>query len=864
MAAVELQEMPKNYAFQDNAAQPQEDMVPKFLSVARHLSLASVPFSLRFERRDNVTRVLFLTWAQDDTLLYHQKTVLQDTLEGNLHGFRFKTCGYYEGLELGNTQSAAAVEVSGIPLSIEDEGQRKDPMDVVAGILQGLENGLVQIFVQPVETSDSELSSLESQFRQAVESSETTVTKEKSGLFSSDRQESKRIVDPKAMRRAELLKRQLERVSGKNLCKTQVMAASWGKRLEDADLAARRLSGGLMGALRPDMEQEGFKVRFYRNQKDVAKLLKGLPIGSYSILTPSEATNYLVLPKTDLGVRVTSRERFSSGTKEAADRPAAQAIKDAFECHVRTSVKWKRRRQKIIYGHPLSESGQPIETSYIISDIRYYDGHLIILGTTRSGKTFTAISIMGQAIAQGVNPIILIPSKAYEWRVLIVLFPDLHVFTAGDSDIALLMFNFWDPPPNVRLSKWVDRVVQVLTLWLPNDSVISMHVEDWVYTIYRICGWDIKTGKKGRPIMFEDIVEGLIEFGKDLNYDDERNRTFYGILYHRVKSILRKPALVEMFNTRVGITIPELLAHPTIIEMDNLSQNDRVLLMGMLTAAISEYKLANPSKAIENLLVLEEAHYILGKTNLKGEANSSARGEAIAAIIEMLRVLGGTGLGMVILDQLPSSLVDEVVKLAVNVILHRLKEDKQTMEMLGSHVGCTDAQFQHIRGMQRGETVVYLEREGEPKNVRILPLSHYLVDKLREDNPSDSEVKEHMTPFYQEHPELSEAMPLPDNLMERLKQGFRPQETGEEKKTGIIDLNEYLANGEFVRFAKSLLDEGTERGLQRLAEFIYDEVGEAGRVPAIRLAGRVMEEIAPEDKDAVAKSIVSRVLEFFE
>ncbi len=462
-----------------------------------------------------------------------------------------------------------------------------------------------------------------------------------------------------------------------------------------------------------------------------------------------------------------------------------------------------------------------------------------------------------------MNPVILIPSKAYEWRVLIELFPDLRIFTAGDSDIALLALNFWDPPPNVRLSKWVDRVVQVLTLWLPNDSVISMHVEDWVYTIYRICGWDIETGKKGRPIMFEDIVEGVIEFGKDLNYDDERNRTFYGILYHRVKSILRKPALVEMFNTRAGITIPDLLAHPTIIEMDNLSQNDRVLLMGMLAAAISEYKLANSSKAIENLLVLEEAHYILGKSSLKGEANSSAREKAITAIIEMLRVLGGTGLGIVILDQLPSSLADEVVKLPVNVILHRLKEDRQTMEMLGSHVGCSDAQLQHIRGMQRGEAVIYLEHEGEPKNVRILPLSSFLVDKLREDHPSDSEVKEHMIPFYNEHPELSDPLPLPDNLLERLKQGTRPQESGREE-TRIVNLDEYLANSEFVRLAKSLLDEGTEQGLQRLAEFIYDDVGEAGRVPAMRLASRVIEEIAPVDKDAMTKNLVSRVLECFE
>ena len=860
VAAIELEEIPRSYAYPEDDTKSAVDMVPRFLTVLRHLTLSSVPFSFRLERRDCVTSAYFLTWSKDDVLLNHQKTVLQDTLQSNLQGFRFRSLGYFEGFRLVEGLAGAAVEVNGTPCSVEDEQQRKDPIDALAGILQEMENGIFQVSIMPRKIGDSEVGSLQSAYRRAVEAAETTVTKERSGLFSGERQESKRIVDAKAMRKSELLKRRLERLSGGHVCDTRVVAASWGRDIAEADLDARRLAGAVAGALRPDIDGEDFEVRYHRHQRELDRLLSGLPIGSASTLTPSEAACYLIIPKTDLGIRVTSRERFSSGTTTSVAEHHDTEQRYAFQCNVPTSVQWKSRIEQIIYGNPISESGKPIENSYVTSDIRYYGSHLEILGTTQSGKTYTAISIIGQAIAHGVNPVVLIPSKAYEWRMLMDIFPDLRDFTAGDGNTALLKLNFWDPPPNVKLSKWVDRVVQVLTFWMPNDKVISMHVEDWVHIIYDRCGWDLDNETKGRPILFEDIVDGVIQFGEGLNYAEEVNRNFYGALVARVKSLLRKPALVQMFNTMTGLSIPELLAHPTIIEMDNLSQSDKVLLMGMLTAAISEYKLANPSERVENLLVLEEAHYILGKTDLEGAANSGARQQAVRTFIEMLRVLGGTGLGLAVIDQLPSSLVDEVVKLPVNVILHRLKEDRRTMEMLGSHVGCTDAQMQHIRGMQRGEAVVYLEREGEPKNVRILPLSFYIKDKLRVGRRSDSDVREHMSKFFEEHPELSVSESLPAGLIDRLVGHAKPSvRESPENHTGF---ERFWANTDFDAFCKTHVGQGTEESVKELAKVLLKVVRtlEDGKLStAIRLAEHVIDHYCEDGSDGLLGRLTSEI-----
>ncbi|MHA2142562.1 MAG: hypothetical protein ACXADD_13770, partial [Candidatus Thorarchaeota archaeon] len=172
-----------------------------------------------------------------------------------------------------------------------------------------------------------------------------------------------------------------------------------------------------------------------------------------------------------------------------------------------------------------------------------------------------------------------------------------------------------------------------------------MHVDDVVYKIYEICEWNLEKNKKGRPILLKDVVKAVKIVCASLPYGEEVNSNIQGALISRVKSILRKPSLVKMFNTNAGLTIDELMAHPTIIRMDDLSGNDKILIMGILTAAVSEYKLANPSDEVTNLLILEEAHYLLGKTDLTGEANVAVRHQAVNALIEMLRVLGGTGLG---------------------------------------------------------------------------------------------------------------------------------------------------------------------------------------------------------------------------
>jgi hypothetical protein len=827
IAAVELKELPHDYAFAEDGGHDLSKIIERFYSIIR--SLSSVPFGLRIERYRWKTRVLFLTSSKNEAQLEFQRSALFDALCNNLPGFKFELLDSYMGITLDADNKGTAAIINGVPLSVEDEAQKKDTLEAMIGVLQSLENGVYQVFVRPEKLNKSKLGSIEGKFRRERERAETTISKERAGWFSGTQQESKTIVNLESKQRADKLERKFERMSSQHLSTATVAVLSWGKDITRANIDARRLAGALVGVLRPESKQEEFTIEYKWKQKDIAKLLRGLSVGDSTILTAGEATTYFILSRKDVGIRVTKREKFASGTRDTQEKAVGgeESSDSQFKwTRALSNYEWIKRPPEIYIGAPLDESGELVKGSFVTSDTRHLDRHVGVFGGTRMGKSTSVISLVGQAISLEVNPIVLVPSKGYEWRVLMEIFPDLRIFTCGRSDIANLAINIWNPPEGVRLTKWVDRVVQVWTLWLPNDKVISMHIEDVIYTVYQNCGWDLATNSKGRPILLTDLVDAVVEVGGHLDYGDEVSRNIWGALVARIKSILRKPSLMRMYNTSTGITISELLAHPTIIEMDDLSENDKILLLGILTAAVSEFKLANPSKELTNLLVLEEAHYLLGRTDFSGEANSGVRHQAVQAFIQMLRVLGGTGLGVVIIDQSPSSLVPEAIKIPVNLIIHAHPHEDDR-NLVGKHARCTDSQIEHIGGMRVGEAVLYLQHEGEPKNVRIIPLDKMVRGDPFENPVTDDMISSHMATKFEEYPHLRESESLPEDIMERLAVKRAGAQRNESQEIEYVPLlSDIVESNEIRVFCHECIEKGKVKTLANLVKKISTKYGD--------------------------------------
>jgi hypothetical protein len=775
IGAIEVVEFPEDYILSDEKTSVTSRLYEPFRNILRGMISIGFPVALRLERNNHQTRIYFLTWGSGSRLK-QSLTFLSSMINGNLPKFGFRQIDNFTGVDIKPEMKGVTAYVLGEPLIVTDERQRPDPLTVVAHSLQQIQNGIVQIAVAPSSPSSIKRRWLTRQYKAKVEKTSVTVASHHKKFFSGVSEESVTSIDPKAARDAKRLQRKLQRYSAKHPCDVWVNTMCWDYDQNHAYHNANLLMNVLCGAIVPADEEQDLEIKLSKNNSQANNLAKGYVTGEPTLLLPEEATCYFVLPRCHVGIKTTKREAFSTATSpppEPSKTPkqiskgTKPQRRGTVPCPLKPS--YGNPRLKTCYlGVPFQANGTLQKGSLVWMKPDDLSEHLAIIGGTQTGKSHTSMSVVAQMNKSGISSLVLVPFKAWEWSNLRLIDSDVRIYTAGNPDIAPFRYNFWTPPKNVSLSKWMERIVQVMCAWMPNDLVMTMHFKRIVRKVYRNCGWDDEANKAGKPILLTDFYNAVEDVCNKLGYGEEVNRNFRGALFSRLESMLDNPKIVDMYNTPSGITIEELLEHTTIIDIEQLPEDDQTFFMGIITAAVSEYKLANPSTNIQNLLVLEEAHTLLANTTPHSEYGETARDVGVRSLIRLLRTAGGTGLGVVLIDQLPCSLAPEAMKLPGNMIIHKLGDDEERI-LVGRHAGCSQKQIDHIGLMRTGETVVHIAREGLPKNVMMLYLDNILQAPLFKKGLTHEQIKAVMKPVFESNPHLKEVKKLSSEELERFE-----------------------------------------------------------------------------------------------
>jgi hypothetical protein len=370
----------------------------------------------------------------------------------------------------------------------------------------------------------------------------------------------------------------------------------------------------------------------------------------------------------------------------------------------------------------------------------------------------------------GLKVLILVPRRSFDWTVLKYLFPDdLWIFKAGASSTLTPRINMFNPPPGVTVANWIRALGDLLSSWMPNDRVMRLHLDDVLHATYRNCKWDHKKNRKGRPILLDDFWKAVEEVGLDIPYGNELKQNFYGAIYSRTSHLLRNQVLVDIYNTKEGISWEQLATRNILIDSENLpSDDDRSFLMGLISMGIHMYKMAHPTRRITNLLVLEEASYVLKKPAGTDHFGPDSGHYTVKRIVDILTTGGGNGLGVVILEQVPSRLMTDVVKLVVNTVSHALGDESERV-LVGGHIGLDTKKTDHLQQMKKGETVIYLEGDGAPRSVKIFPLNKWLDFPLPDKTIRDVDLAKFMEPVLDKFPALISSTDLPQDIIDRIE-----------------------------------------------------------------------------------------------
>lgn len=362
--------------------------------------------------------------------------------------------------------------------------------------------------------------------------------------------------------------------------------------------------------------------------------------------------------------------------------------------------------------------------------------HVFVTGATGAGKSTTMRQLLLDLYnpeAGGRVPFLVIEPVKREYRELKNWIPDLQVITLGAktedtsaNDVSLAPFAVEE---KLGLIPHIDNLKAAFNASMGNYSSMPFILEDIIYKAYEECGWNLvdgtspfveqfrRAGKAAHVIptmsdLLPLVKTSILDFFGDKQSD--YGNSLFGALRARISSMTRGAKGLVLDKLDNAIDMESLLKKPCVIELWPFTDNEeKAFVMALLLIKLYEYRQKNNmagdgvvDRPLDHVLVIEEAHRLLAKQPSAAEHSSSGRQKAVEFFADILAEIRSYGQGIVIVDQIPSKLVPDVLKNTDVKIAHRLV-DREDREMIGATMNLTKEQTGELARLKPGTGIVY-------------------------------------------------------------------------------------------------------------------------------------------------------------
>lgn len=407
------------------------------------------------------------------------------------------------------------------------------------------------------------------------------------------------------------------------------------------------------------------------------------------------------------------------------------------------------------------ELGQELAQDYRLS-FNALNKHTLIVGVTGSGKTNTTFHLLRQLWAQGVPFLVLEPAKT-EYRSLAAdptIGPDLQVFTLGEERISPFRINPFEVEQGASLSTHIDLLKATFNASFAMWSPLPQVLERCIHEIYRDLGWDPIRGVNRRlpedardatrALAFPtltDLTAKVEEVVDGLGYEARVTSDIKAALMTRLES-LRIGGKGAMLDTRVSIPVADLLARPTVIELEQVGDDDeKAFLMGLLLVRLYEHLRGGAHDAdprLGHVVVVEEAHRLLANVPMRSsEEHSNTRGKAVESFVNMLSEVRAYGEGFIVAEQIPTKLAPDVLKNTNIKVVHRTVAGDDR-EILAQCMNMSTENSFMLATFRPGEAAVFSEWDDRPILIRAPYAKIDTPPEASRKPGSDAWVRRHM------------------------------------------------------------------------------------------------------------------------
>jgi hypothetical protein len=400
--------------------------------------------------------------------------------------------------------------------------------------------------------------------------------------------------------------------------------------------------------------------------------------------------------------------------------------------------------------------------------------HALITGFTGSGKSNTCLYLLDQFWRKFQIPFLVIESAKKEYRGLrnVNVFKNkLRIYTLGNETLSPLRFNPFELMPGVRVESHLAHLQTCFEGALPPVGPLSSVISEALELVYQQYGWqltDYGRNPEEEPRLFpimEDFYLVVDKIVQSRGYQGEVKSNVEAAIKGRMKPLLMG-SKGKMFSSRLSSpSAADLFQYPVILELNDLNEQDKSLVMMFFLTVLREYRELHPSKDLTHITLVEEAHNVLANVDSVSSGNenqSDVKAKSIQSFCNMLAEVRAYGEGLIIADQSPEKLARDAMRNTNVQIAHQLR-DAHDREAIANAMIMSQEQQDFLGKCETGRAAVFytglqkatfidvpVYKDQAPPNYerksRIENLWQGFEDRLSP-HESDREVREYMQQF---------------------------------------------------------------------------------------------------------------------
>lgn len=374
--------------------------------------------------------------------------------------------------------------------------------------------------------------------------------------------------------------------------------------------------------------------------------------------------------------------------------------------------------------------------------------HGLVVGVTGSGKTNTIFHLLDKLWNQGKGiPFLVIEPAKTEYRDLLnrpAFQKVMRIYTLGDERVAPYRLNPFEfeigsGENRVHVQTHIDYLKSVFNAAFVLYAPMPYVLETCLHEIYQDKGWDLTTSQNRRlpvnqrgheaqwPVFptLTELYNKIDEVVDRLGYEERIERDVKAGLKARIGS-LRLGGKGLMLDTRSGVPLADLLARPTVLELERVGNDDeKAFLIGLILTRLYEYRSVQARSAsnlppVQHVTVFEEAHRLLKNVPIEvGSEEANTKGQAVETFANMLSEIRAYGQGVLIAEQIPTKLAPDAIKNTNLKIMHRVVAADDRDIMSGA-MNLSPEQNRVITSLGPGQAAAFAEGADNPYLIQVV------------------------------------------------------------------------------------------------------------------------------------------------